>query len=44
MEAERDWKEHERMLQKIPSGKSMLSSTASKYAYGTSRSLLCDSI
>ena len=31
MEAERDLKENERMLEKIPSGRSMWSSTTSKY-------------
>ena len=44
MEAERDLKEHERALEKIPSGKSMWSSSSNKYVYGTPKGLFCDSI
>ena len=39
MEAERGLKEHERMLEKNPSGKSMWSSTSSKYVYNTLKGL-----
>ena len=40
MEAERDLKEYERMLEKNPFGKSMWSSTSSKYVYSSLKGVI----